>query len=804
MASKYIQEKKSSPSWQLPAIVILALIALGSLGLAWSNLAKLDATKQSVADQVKATQQSMQQDMTTLKDRLAADEKLNTDLQGDLKVVTDKLEVTQGQLKKARQQATASDSQTAETAEMVKNFDTSVQSDLATKATTDDVKDLDDKVTKATSDLEKTKNDLNMARSELGTLIARNHDEIDELRRQGEPNGLVPGVELTKHTFSEPVWNAWTESSSAHPMFQPERPVPNKHYSVIINLAALAYNVDAAYKNIGVFSQETKPNSMFADWLEKNKDKKSREIEVIILPDPLHFEAQAPNEVVKHMSIDLDQMRKVKASGFTVPEPPLKYLRDNDGNAAFSFGIKSFEIVPTQPGLGWISFSIWADGLPVTEFNYPACILSDQVKKCDLPSIAPVSLEGVDLSKLTLPPDGALQVIDRERDVVGVFRCNTCNWSSDDYRAWIVAVSTEQFASGIRRILKRLGSMAMPTSATMAQYNAELHNASEALYNDLFGTSSLGANGAKTALADFLIKARTSVASGGPTLSFFVRMIPSKPELVLTPLGLLEIRQPIGATPSAWQPGPYPDFAGFYVDVQIPLRLQDYSTSSACLSKWVLMVPPDPLENATDGSTDYDAVRTARQEIRSWIDEFQSKCGDCVKSDLQMQNFEEWLQGTGQAADIVLTLSHHDDDFGLFFDVINKHPAILSDDIKRNFDYPAVAILAACGTAEPGGADFVEKLNNNHIRTIIATSNSVEPTLAGRFLNTFLQCLKDQTSGSSYSIGQAWLDSIRKLSTALDQNNIPFGPRALEFVLIGNGSLRLCSLKDLATTNTRN
>ena len=39
---------------------------------------------------------------------------------------------------------------------------------------------------KVSTDLDKTNSDLNMARSELGTLIARNHDEIDVLRRQGE------------------------------------------------------------------------------------------------------------------------------------------------------------------------------------------------------------------------------------------------------------------------------------------------------------------------------------------------------------------------------------------------------------------------------------------------------------------------------------------------------------------------------------------------------------------------------------------------------------------------------------------
>jgi hypothetical protein len=184
MSDEYVvPESKSSPSWQLPAIVILALVALGALGFAWSDSAKVDAAKQATSDQVKAVQASVQQDMTTLKDRLAADEKINNDLQGDLKVVTDKLKITQGQLKKARQEAQTNNNQTAE---MVKTLDTSVHSELATKATTDDVKTVDTRVTKVSGDLDKTTSDLNMARSELGTLIARNHDEIDVLRRQGE------------------------------------------------------------------------------------------------------------------------------------------------------------------------------------------------------------------------------------------------------------------------------------------------------------------------------------------------------------------------------------------------------------------------------------------------------------------------------------------------------------------------------------------------------------------------------------------------------------------------------------------
>lgn len=183
---QYVVETKSNPTWQLPAIVVLALVALGGLGLAWSNSSKVDAAKAAVADQLKAVQQSEQQDLSALKDRIAADEKTNTDLQGDLKVVTDKLKITQGQLKKARAEATELNTTATETKEKLTALDTSVHTELATKATTDDVKTVDTHVTQVSTDLNKTIADLNMAKSELGTLIARNHDEIDLLRRKGE------------------------------------------------------------------------------------------------------------------------------------------------------------------------------------------------------------------------------------------------------------------------------------------------------------------------------------------------------------------------------------------------------------------------------------------------------------------------------------------------------------------------------------------------------------------------------------------------------------------------------------------
>jgi chromosome segregation ATPase len=183
MSDEHIIETRETPAWQLPAIVVLGLIAVGGLWFGWNASSKLDSTQQAVATQLKTAQQSMQQDVSSLKDRLAQDEKANTDLQGDLNVVTKRLKITQGQLKTARAEAAKLND---ETTQKLTALDSSVKGELATKASSDDLKNVDTKVGGVRTDLDSTRDDLKMARSELGTLIARNHDEIDQLRRLGE------------------------------------------------------------------------------------------------------------------------------------------------------------------------------------------------------------------------------------------------------------------------------------------------------------------------------------------------------------------------------------------------------------------------------------------------------------------------------------------------------------------------------------------------------------------------------------------------------------------------------------------
>jgi len=148
MTEERIVETRES-NWHLPALIVLGLIAIGGLAFGWNASSKLDSTQQSVANQIKAEQQSEQQDVAALRDRLAQDEKANADLQGDLKVVTDKLKLTQGQLKKAREESSKLNDATAE---KLTALDTSVKCELATKATADDVKTVDTEVVAVKTD----------------------------------------------------------------------------------------------------------------------------------------------------------------------------------------------------------------------------------------------------------------------------------------------------------------------------------------------------------------------------------------------------------------------------------------------------------------------------------------------------------------------------------------------------------------------------------------------------------------------------------------------------------------------------
>jgi hypothetical protein len=108
---------------------------------------------------------------------------INERLEGDVEVLTKRLRITQGQLEESRAEAAQVlylDAQTR--ALIVSDF----KNQVATKVNTDELNTTVSNINSAKADLEGTSKEVNVARGEMRTLVARNHDEIDLLRRMGE------------------------------------------------------------------------------------------------------------------------------------------------------------------------------------------------------------------------------------------------------------------------------------------------------------------------------------------------------------------------------------------------------------------------------------------------------------------------------------------------------------------------------------------------------------------------------------------------------------------------------------------
>jgi len=186
MSEDYTEQKKEAPGWMTAAILLLAIVAVAGFRLAWRDQSGLQQTNQDVTTQFKTSQQEhaqLTENTNTLQQQLAKANETEAALRSDVNVVTRKLKVTQGELTTAREEAAQI---REDNSKQLQDMGTQVQTQLATKATNDQLTAVSGDVTAVKTDLDGTKNDLKMARSELGTLIARNTDEIGVLRRMGE------------------------------------------------------------------------------------------------------------------------------------------------------------------------------------------------------------------------------------------------------------------------------------------------------------------------------------------------------------------------------------------------------------------------------------------------------------------------------------------------------------------------------------------------------------------------------------------------------------------------------------------
>ncbi len=169
------------PRWVGLAVAALGAASLLGIGVGVAALNQSKSTEQTL-------QASLKQQNDALLQHLSKTDDQNQQLQSDLKVVTDKLNLTQDELDKARKQSKAA---VVAYDKKLTGLQSNVNTQLATKASTDDVNKLNGDVTGVKNDLDDTKGRLDRATGDMGVmsgLIARNHDDVEELKRRGDRN----------------------------------------------------------------------------------------------------------------------------------------------------------------------------------------------------------------------------------------------------------------------------------------------------------------------------------------------------------------------------------------------------------------------------------------------------------------------------------------------------------------------------------------------------------------------------------------------------------------------------------------
>jgi hypothetical protein len=177
-----IVETSPTPRW------ILILFVVAFLFLAYLTYASVTAnqTLQKSADDAKKREQALAAEVDKTNSRIA-------DLKGEMDVTMQKLGLTQDELAHARSLAQQVRKDQKQSDEQLRSQIGAVQADTATKfgEVSTEITGTKSDVAATKADLEATKAKLQSTVGDLGVqsgLIARNHEEVEELKRLGERN----------------------------------------------------------------------------------------------------------------------------------------------------------------------------------------------------------------------------------------------------------------------------------------------------------------------------------------------------------------------------------------------------------------------------------------------------------------------------------------------------------------------------------------------------------------------------------------------------------------------------------------
>jgi hypothetical protein len=539
-------------------------------------------------------------------------------------------------------------------------------------------------------------------------------------------------------------WNSWIQDKRS------EKAVSNVEVGVGNRVNLYNLNFDLAAYNYSTLRNAPGTASVVVDEgfrLELDRytgDQATIHVKPILGGRGLEF--VAVGEESRPVDIDLTRLRTPPTDW--VQEDPLPIISKKVRAAQVQIRVKA-----TQPGCASIGLSIWNEerDRPIDYLirhisvggdpNDPACVGRDTTKPL---RGSLISLAALDPDQ---PVDAALHIFEMD-DQVGTKSYAVFAARGKPVLSWVLARQLSTYVTESNGLLDRLA-----VARSSSDYGVLARELRRVLFRGEPGQGN----------ADAALAALQELTRPPKRPNVFIRLADVNGRNLFLPLGLTEIDagRVLGASANVTQ----------------PLQRETYTAGGGCIGAWK-MVLPENLGTAVGGNY-LTPVRSPMANRTSSWPEFESYLGQST--------------GAATAPEGLLLLAHQAG--GRLWFVPNTESSFLSQDILHRFAPGSVAVLAACSvgdvSAQSSGAGLLETLNKLGIDAAIVSPFAVRGPVGARFAFHFAdEVIKARDAREAATLVQLFeraTEETRKDTKIASEKNGVY-----EFVLAGNGGLRLC------------
>lgn len=451
--------------------------------------------------------------------------------------------------------------------------------------------------------------------------------------------------------------------------------------------------------------------------------------------------------------------------------------------AEFAHGVQAgevrFGVVTLAKGCAAVALSVWDEtglfpldqlvvSVPVAAANepVPACGSEGAVRAVVEHGAGPLLQMSLERSPLEPAPRAALHlfetaVLGRPRTAVVMVERSAYERSkgSAGVYTWLTEALLSDYLARPEQLRVQIDEARRLASRNAANgYAAVARELATKLFSQEGGQENV-ASRAREALR------RAVAESTDPVI--VARMVTASGERAFMPLALLGARaeNPVLARP---------------MTVIEPLPVERYPGSRACIGNWTLAVP-ERLEGVGEAELS-GAAQLAEGAAR-------------VKTEAELARYMSDSAPPAKPEGLVL-LAHHSAGYLWFSD---KTARVGREALSRRFAPGSVAVLSACTTASPEGDNlaWATKLNRQGVDAMVVSPFPVPADYAARLALEFGSAVR---SARAANAAPTFLELFRKATRASADHfrakygaGVAYDELALEFVVAGDTSLRLCT-----------